>query len=325
MVALRDGAGVELGAVGGDESNWLGDTDAVLLVEDEAGNKKQAARNRRIRAMLEERKKRVGDRKKSQGGFAEIEEGIDTSGEAEAAADAKAPVPWFVARNDAGVSLRLHEELLDFLAFIRLTPEETVARKKWVAAVDEAARSIWPHCCVQLFGSSSTGLCLPTADVDLVMTGIGNNVRDTTALKRLAERLLERNEVSKLEIIQSSKVPVMKLQQRSTGLMGDVIVNRVDGLETSQFIRDQMDLFPALMPLVLFLKLYLSQRGLGETFGGGMGSFLLVIVVLSFLQRHPSARSLAIYEKTTLSMLLMVFFSTLRPGISVWSPWHLCS
>ena len=39
-----------------------------------------------------------------------------------------------------------------------------------------------------------------------------------------------------------------------------------------------MRLFPELSPLVLFLKLFLSQRNLHETFMGGMGSYVLVCV-----------------------------------------------
>ena len=43
-----------------------------------------------------------------------------------------------------------------------------------------------------------------------------------------------------------------------------------------QLPQEQMRLFPALSPLVLFLKLFLSQRNLHETFMGGMGSYVLV-------------------------------------------------
>ena len=57
----------------------------------------------------------------------------------------------------------------------------------------------------------------------------------------------------------------MKVQQRSTGLMADIIMNRSDGMETANFVREQMAIFPALSPLVLFLKLFLAQRGLHET------------------------------------------------------------
>jgi non-canonical poly(A) RNA polymerase PAPD5/7 len=44
---------------------------------------------------------------------------------------------------------------------------------------------------------------------------------------------------------------------------------------------------PALRPLALFLKFFLYCRGLHETYSGGVGSYMLLIMVLSFLQLHP--------------------------------------
>mmetsp|Transcript_112726 Transcript_112726/g.318587 ORF Transcript_112726/g.318587 Transcript_112726/m.318587 type:complete len:815 (-) Transcript_112726:126-2570(-) len=289
-------------------ADLVGESEAQLA-EDDCRNRKQAVRNRRIRGLLDERKKLVGSRPKAQGGFDEVEEHAAAGVGGGAAAEAeKAPPPWFAIRDEPSVNLRLHEELLDFLAFIQPTSDEAAARRSWVTAIETAAKSLWGRCQVSVFGSSSTGLCLPTADVDVVVSDIDAGVSVTTAMKQLAEKLLERNEVSKLEIIQSAKVPVLKLQQRSTGLMADLIFNRLDGLETSRFIREQIELFPALVPLVLFIKLYLLQRGLSDTYTGGMGSFLLVVVVLSFLQRHPSARDTQIHAKTTLGMLALDFF-----------------
>lgn len=69
-----------------------------------------------------------------------------------------------------------------------------------------------------------------------------------------------------------------------------------------------MVLFPSLPPLVLFLKLFLAQRNLHETYLGGLGSYLLVCVVLSFLQLHPSAREQRLHSASTLGKLLLDFF-----------------
>eukprot|EP00438_Fugacium_kawagutii_P013814 Skav210605 [mRNA] locus=scaffold234:74391:82575:+ [translate_table: standard] len=54
----------------------------------------------------------------------------------------------------------------------------------------------------------------------------------------------------------------MKVQQRSTGLMADIVINKTDGMETAAFVKEQMTIFPPLAPLVLFLKLFLAQRNL---------------------------------------------------------------
>jgi len=61
-------------------------------------------------------------------------------------------------------------------------------------------------------------------------------------------------------------------------------------------------------PLVLFLKVFLLQRGLHETASGGMGSFLLVCTVISFLQRHEHAKNSDLSSRTTLGQYLLEFF-----------------
>ena len=63
--------------------------------------------------------------------------------------------------------------------------------------------------------------------------------------------------------------------------------------------------YAALRPLLLFLKVYLRQRGLQDTFTGGCGSFLLSCLVVAFLKQHPSARSASVRRETTLGHLLL--------------------
>jgi hypothetical protein len=54
-----------------------------------------------------------------------------------------------------------------------------------------------------------------------------------------------------------------------------------------RFVR-QMAQRPAIRPLVLLLKYFLYSRGLHDTYTGGIGSFALQLMVLSYLQLHPS-------------------------------------
>jgi len=65
--------------------------------------------------------------------------------------------------------------------------------------------------------------------------------------------------------------------------------------------------YPQMKPLLVFMKYFLLQRGLHETYGGGMGSYLACNVVLHFLQRHPSRRDQRQYSATSLGHLLYDF------------------
>ncbi|CAE7375508.1 Tent4a [Symbiodinium natans] len=138
------------------------------------------------------------------------------------------------------------------------------------------------------------------------------------------DHLLSQGEISWLEIIETAKVPVVKVRSQSCGLRADVVFSQPDGMESSKFIRSQLKEYPQMKPLLLFLKYFLLQRGLHETYTGGMGSYLLCNVVLHFLQRHPSFRSTRQYAGTSLGHLLFDFlkyygqeFNYMTQGISV--------
>ena len=63
----------------------------------------------------------------------------------------------------------MHEELIDFAAFMRPTVIEVAMRDAWVHSIADAAGSLWPQVQVHIFGSTSTSLNLPTADIDVAI------------------------------------------------------------------------------------------------------------------------------------------------------------
>lgn len=217
--------------------------------------------------------------------------------------------PWFAIRDEPQrVGLRIHEELLDFSAFLRMSPDEIATRQQWVAHVDTAAKSLWPSCATTVIGSFVTGLCLPSGSVDMSIIGVSDGVRTSTLLKQLAERLLERGRLGRLELTVPPKVPKLRVQERITGLWAEVTLERREWLESTRFAAEQVQRFPALTPLVLLLKCFLIQRGLYDGDQGGTGSYALFCVVLHFLQRHPSSRDAQLYAVTSLGELLLGFF-----------------
>lgn len=232
--------------------------------------------------------------------------GVDVAG---AAAAVDTPPPWFEPRDEPSVILRLHEELLDAAAFLKPSAEEESARTQWLAVLRKTATGLWPMCQLQPYGSVATGLCLPGGTIDVAISNVRTGPHADLALKRMAEKLLATEQVSKIVLSESATSPSLKLTQRSTGLLAEVVLNPPkEGLESTQFIKKQHDRFPALTPLVRVLKLFLLQRGLNDAVTGGMGSYLLGCVVLWFLQQHESNKDAQTHGKTTLGHLLFDFF-----------------
>lgn len=285
-------------------SGWLRAEDAAILEEDSERNAVQAERNSRMRDLLRSRR---ADRAGAEAD-AVVPEAFMAVAKVKVARKPleEGQPPWFVMRPwMENAVLRLHEELLDFMKFMQHTKEEVAARRQWVNVIATACKSMWPSCQVKVFGSFFTGLSLPNGDVDVAVSGV--TCKSTTAMKMLAEHLLAKGEISWLEIIESAKVPVVKVRSQSCGLRADIVFNQPDGIETSRFIKSRLKEFPQMKPILVFLKYFLLQRGLHETYTGGMGSYLLCNVVLHFIQRHPSRKNQRLYAATSLGHLLFDF------------------
>eukprot|EP00929_Paragymnodinium_shiwhaense_P013593 TRINITY_DN121449_c0_g1_i1.p1 TRINITY_DN121449_c0_g1~~TRINITY_DN121449_c0_g1_i1.p1 ORF type:complete len:489 (-),score=133.98 TRINITY_DN121449_c0_g1_i1:73-1539(-) len=285
----------------------LREEDLAIFEEDAEQNAEVAARNAKMRETLRARKRlREETRPEPENvAFTEFMEVAATATLKKRGVDEALP-PWFVLRpHIENTVLRLHEEILDFMEFMKHTKEEVKARRAWVQTIANACRRMWPDCKVRVFGSFFTGLSLPNGDVDIAITDVP--VTTGTAMKMLAEHMLARGEISWLEMIESAKVPIIKVRSQSCGLRADIVFNKADGIDTSKFIKDRMKEYPMMKPLLVFLKYFLLQRGLHETYGGGMGSYLLCNVVLHFLQRHPARKDERIYASTSLGHYLYDF------------------
>lgn len=190
---------------------------------------------------------------------------------------------------------RLHAETVAAVQWLELSPEELLLRQRVTARVSVIASHLWPRCKTQLFGSLFTGLSLPNGDLDLCLEITGpsgrheENKEDSLHyLNLLAVCLTRFGVASALELIENATVPIVKFVDSETGIPVDVSFHTESALSTSRFVRESLQKFPPLRPLLILLKLYLQQRGLNETYRGGVGSYLLFVLVLSFLQQMKS-------------------------------------
>jgi non-canonical poly(A) RNA polymerase PAPD5/7 len=167
----------------------------------------------------------------------------------------------------------------------------------------------------KMFGSSATGLYLPQSDIDIVVvlpkfeykstkqSGIkkfsssekswNNTYKDYlhqkqgyyyTEIEKLRKYLEVQENIIQVESIIEAKVPLIKLVDAKTGLSMDISFNKYDGLAALKFIKMHLELYPDLKYILIFLKSFLKARGLGETFYGGMTSFTLTILAISYFQ-----------------------------------------
>ncbi|XP_051925878.1 terminal nucleotidyltransferase 4A [Hippocampus zosterae] len=217
--------------------------------------------------------------------------------------DASTWTPWKTRKYNPGV-LGLHEEVMDFYNFLSPRPEEAAMRKEVVSRIERVIKELWPITDVQIFGSFSTGLYLPTSDIDLVVFGKW----ERPPLQDLEQALRKHNvaESFSIKVLDKATVPIIKLTDQETEVKVDISFNVESGVKAAGFIKDCLQKYPMLPYLIFVLKQFLLQRDLNEVFTGGISSYSLILMVISFLQLHP--RIDARNPSENLGILLIEFF-----------------
>lgn len=181
--------------------------------------------------------------------------------------------------------LFLHNEILDFVKFIEPTKEDKERRKQVVRRIKDVVTSIYPDnkVKVMVFGSCATGLNLPNSDIDLLV--YNTEVRESTMINKLTSSLIKAGICKSIEAIKNAKVPIIKLQDKETLINVDISFNRTNGVYCVKLVKYLLLTYPELRPLLFILKCFLKSRQLNEPYHGGVGSFLLTMLITAYLQR----------------------------------------
>ena len=295
--------------------------------EEELRLEEQARRNMLMRDRLRMRTKsvlpEVDDVFKTCSSFVGLQVGdSESSGETKKIIDIS---PWHKQQQVKvdNAFLAFHEEIVDFTQWLSFTPEEDAARLNFLGRIRTSLTDLWPDSYMVVFGSSFTELALPSSDIDVAVMNVptGAYASPGDCLKLLANTLLKLDYVSYVEVRDKARIPLLVLKdKKQPSIEVDITINVENPLGTSRFIQDHaVNRFPQFKPLVLFLKSFILQRSLHDTYFGGVGSYLLSCMVLAFLQQHR-----ALQDGLSLGHLLFDFFSYFgrefnsgRDGLSV--------
>ena len=200
----------------------------------------------------------------------------------------------------------LHQEINDFYQYIKPRPSEERMRNDVVSRVTAIIHSLWPLARVETFGSFLTGLYLPTSDIDLAV--FGQWECSFPPLFSL-EEAFESQDIAidgTLLVLDNASVPVIKFIDKATEIRVDISFNHESEFKGADVILHYIRTYPFLPKLVMVVKQFLTQRNLHEVFYGGISSYSVVLLIVSFLQRHP--RQSATDFSANLGVLLVEFF-----------------
>ncbi|XP_018562851.1 non-canonical poly(A) RNA polymerase protein Trf4-1 [Anoplophora glabripennis] len=199
----------------------------------------------------------------------------------------------------------LHQEMEHFYQYMSPTEAEDKIRAEVVARIEKIIISKWSEAKVEIFGSYRTGLYLPTSDIDLVVIGKWTNL----PLRTLEQEFLEKDIAveNSIKVLDKASVPIVKLVDKKTDIKVDISFNMCNGVKSAELIKTYIEKFPVLPKLVYVLKQFLLERDLNEVFTGGISSYSLILMCISFLQLHPRQDSLRNCA-ANLGVLLIEFF-----------------
>lgn len=124
---------------------------------------------------------------------------------------------------------------------------------------------------------------MPDGDIDIaVLTNGRYGVAESYyAINKQFEK--NPSKYTELQYIKKSKVPLIKFVDGDSGIQFDISIDKVDGLQQLEYVEKMNSYYPEFKYLVFVFKCTLKVRSLGETYTGGVGSFLLFCMILIYL------------------------------------------
>ncbi|KAJ6617419.1 hypothetical protein B0H10DRAFT_2033323 [Mycena sp. CBHHK59/15] len=189
---------------------------------------------------------------------------------------------------------RLHEEIVAYVSYVKPTAQEMTARRTLLDVIQRTLRRRFPDGELKVFGSAATGLCLPTGDMDIaVMT---REVIPPTEKKRPLFQMSTILKAARItwdvQVNFRAKVPIVTFQSLPDygSFNVDIGINNADGPRAIEVVNAYLAKMPALRSLILVVKAFLAQRNLNNAAHGGLGSYAVTCMCISFLQLNPSKR-----------------------------------
>ena len=200
--------------------------------------------------------------------------------------------------------VNLHKEIIAFSEYIAPTIEELYMRNEIICRITKVIKEQLPHAEVDVFGSYKTGLFLPTSDIDMVVFGEWK----TLPLALLKEALIKEHisDHENVKVLDKASVPIIKILETKTDLKVDISFNTTNGVKSAELIKKYLIEYPCLRSLVMVLKQFLIQRDFNEVWTGGIGSYSLILMTVSFLQLHTRVDPRSC--EVNLGVLLIEFF-----------------
>lgn len=212
----------------------------------------------------------------------------------------------------------LEREIDLFCKWLEPNQFETRLRLKIIKEIESIVLSNWPKADVVVFGSFSSNLCIPSSDIDIQISninensggGTGNNVNsnkqqqyfyNSNPIRDLYNILIKnyQNSFTNCRLISGAKVPIIKMTAQHSYYNIDICFDTPNGIENTKVVKGLLRKYKSMKTLLMVLKYFLYQNNLNETYSGGIGSYALALMVVSFIQLRYVPHSLRTHQSNS--------------------------
>jgi len=178
-----------------------------------------------------------------------------------------------------------HNEVLEFADWIQINTEELQIRYNLLSDIESLIKQHISRAEVCMFGSTANRLALPSSDIDLLVfvPGITTSSSYSMLFDAILHIILGSKSFNEIEPIYTSQVPIISARHIKSGISIDLVIDRDDGLQGLCLVTTLDDTFKELRPLYLLTKAFLCSKNVHKPWKGGIGSFVLVNLIIAFL------------------------------------------
>jgi len=193
------------------------------------------------------------------------------------------------------VCMNLQKDLLDYQQYIKLEIKKLKGvQTELLELLHTAVEESIPEFELKIFGSHATNLCLPWSDLDLVLIPKNSYSMATRSniqyLQTLYYNLLEKDWEKTIKFIDTAVIPIIKLttidELNSIQIDLSIQDSKHFGIKCVDLVKLFLNDYIVLEPLVFALKNILKNANLNDPYTGGLSSYGLILMIISFLQRE---------------------------------------
>lgn len=205
----------------------------------------------------------------------------------------------------------IHQDILDFYEYNREKMRiNRMIVDKLFETIKYLVNSYLIDYDVNIFGSYSTNLCLDWSDLDIVLVSKTGN-HDPTALRKLCGIIQLQPWKKSCILVENTTIPVVKIVTTDIFMNYHIDISVQDskhfGLKCVELVKLYLKEYEVLDLLIISLKNLLKCAGLNDPYKGGLSSYGLILLVVSFLQNQEDQGKCILKESMNLGRLFMEF------------------